>query len=75
MVDIYSVMCIKSAAPTHLDCRLLEFAPSYFDLSTFQEGETKRTLQRVINKKAGKYAQRPDGNGADTRDKKKRRKE
>ncbi|KAG5730309.1 Pre-mRNA-splicing factor ATP-dependent RNA helicase PRP16 [Termitomyces sp. T112] len=54
---------------------LLEYASSYFDLSTFPDGETKRTLQRVINKRAGKYAQRPDGNGADTRDKKKRRKE
>ncbi|KAG6860462.1 DEAH-box ATP-dependent RNA helicase prp43 [Termitomyces sp. Mi166 len=54
---------------------LLEYAPSYFDLSTFQDGETKRALQRVVNKRAGKSAQRPEGNGTDTRDKKKRRKE
>ncbi|KAF7416226.1 DEAH-box ATP-dependent RNA helicase prp43 [Pleurotus ostreatus] len=33
---------------------LLEFAPSYFDLSTFQDGETKRALQKVMNKKMGK---------------------
>ncbi|KAL4061704.1 P-loop containing nucleoside triphosphate hydrolase protein [Scleroderma yunnanense] len=33
---------------------LLEYAPSYFDVTTFQDGETKRALQRVINKKAGK---------------------
>lgn len=35
-------------------CRLLEFAPSYFDLASFKDGETKRTLQGVINKQAGK---------------------
>ncbi|KAH7886626.1 P-loop containing nucleoside triphosphate hydrolase protein [Phlebopus sp. FC_14] len=33
---------------------LLEYAPVYFDLSTFKDGETKRTLQRVANKRAGK---------------------
>ncbi|KAK0435476.1 P-loop containing nucleoside triphosphate hydrolase protein, partial [Desarmillaria tabescens] len=33
---------------------LLEFATNYFDLSTFTDGETKRALQRVVNKKAGK---------------------
>ena len=32
------------------DCsRLLELAPSYFDISTFPEGETKWALQRVAN--------------------------
>ncbi|KAG5220174.1 pre-mRNA-splicing factor ATP-dependent RNA helicase [Salix suchowensis] len=35
---------------------LLEFAPSYFDLSSFPDGETKRTLQKVMNKKLGKSA-------------------
>ncbi|KAJ7302671.1 P-loop containing nucleoside triphosphate hydrolase protein [Mycena albidolilacea] len=33
---------------------LLEYAPTYFDLSSFLDGETKRALQRVVNKKAGK---------------------
>ncbi|TFK51412.1 P-loop containing nucleoside triphosphate hydrolase protein [Heliocybe sulcata] len=33
---------------------LLEFAPQYFDLQTLPEGETKRALQRVLNKKMGK---------------------
>ncbi|TFK79631.1 P-loop containing nucleoside triphosphate hydrolase protein [Polyporus arcularius HHB13444] len=31
---------------------LLEYAPNYFDLSTFPEGETKRALQRVLKKRA-----------------------
>ncbi|KAF7304792.1 p-loop containing nucleoside triphosphate hydrolase protein [Mycena kentingensis (nom. inval.)] len=33
---------------------LLEFAPTYFDLASFADGETKRALQRVVNKRAGK---------------------
>jgi len=33
---------------------LLEFAPVYFDVASFQDGETKRALQRVIAKKTGK---------------------
>ena len=33
--------------------RLLEFAFNYFDLKTFPDGETKRALQRVINKRSG----------------------
>ncbi|KAK7027339.1 DEAH-box ATP-dependent RNA helicase prp43 [Paramarasmius palmivorus] len=32
---------------------LLELAPSYFDLSSFPEGETKRALQRFKNKRSG----------------------
>ncbi|KAK0447459.1 P-loop containing nucleoside triphosphate hydrolase protein [Desarmillaria tabescens] len=39
---------------------LLEFATNYFDLSTFSDGETKRALQRVVNKKAGKVGKRSD---------------
>jgi pre-mRNA-splicing factor ATP-dependent RNA helicase DHX15/PRP43 len=35
-------------------CRLLENAPLYFDLRTFPDGETKRALLRVQNKKAAK---------------------
>lgn len=29
---------------------LMEMAPAYFDLSTFADGETKRALQRALNK-------------------------
>ncbi|EJF57706.1 P-loop containing nucleoside triphosphate hydrolase protein [Dichomitus squalens LYAD-421 SS1] len=39
---------------------LLEYAPNYFDLSTFPEGETKRALQRVLKKRSLKAV---DGNG------------
>ncbi|EPQ53153.1 P-loop containing nucleoside triphosphate hydrolase protein [Gloeophyllum trabeum ATCC 11539] len=46
---------------------LLEFAPQYFDLSTFPDGETKRALQRVLNKKQGKAAGRVDGTNSDKR--------
>ncbi|KDQ22740.1 hypothetical protein PLEOSDRAFT_1050814 [Pleurotus ostreatus PC15] len=48
---------------------LLEFAPSYFDLSTFQDGETKRALQKVMNKKLGKSA----GGAVDSRPAKKQK--
>ncbi|KAF8552315.1 P-loop containing nucleoside triphosphate hydrolase protein [Imleria badia] len=33
---------------------LLEFAPAYFDLSTFPDGEARRALMRVTQKKKGK---------------------
>ncbi|KAI6144401.1 P-loop containing nucleoside triphosphate hydrolase protein [Pisolithus tinctorius] len=33
---------------------LLENAPFYYDVESFPEGETKRALQRVVNKRAGK---------------------
>ncbi|KAF5338261.1 hypothetical protein D9758_012853 [Tetrapyrgos nigripes] len=33
---------------------LLELAPIYFDLKAFPNGETKRALQRLANKRAGK---------------------
>ncbi|KAJ7109278.1 P-loop containing nucleoside triphosphate hydrolase protein [Mycena epipterygia] len=52
---------------------LLDYATTYFDLSTFPDGETKRALQRVVNKKAGKATSRADGT-ADTRETKKRKK-
>ncbi|KAJ6596796.1 P-loop containing nucleoside triphosphate hydrolase protein [Mycena vulgaris] len=51
---------------------LLEYAITYFDLSSFPDGETKRALMRVVNKKAGK-ANRVEGT-ADTRETKKRKK-
>lgn len=34
--------------------RLIEFAPLYYDLKTFPDGETKRALLKVQNKKLGK---------------------
>ncbi|KAF8582410.1 P-loop containing nucleoside triphosphate hydrolase protein [Ramaria rubella] len=52
---------------------LLEFATNYFDVNSFSEGETKRALQRVVNKLAGKAPGRLDG-GDDRREKKKRKK-
>ncbi|KAF9050822.1 P-loop containing nucleoside triphosphate hydrolase protein [Hymenopellis radicata] len=42
---------------------LLEFAANYFDLKTFTDGETRRALLRVQNKRAGKGAYK----GRDTR--------
>jgi len=51
---------------------LVEFATNYFDLGSFTDGETKRALQRVVNKKAGKAMGRVDG--GDTRETKKQKK-
>jgi len=31
---------------------LLELAPSYFDIGSFPDGETKRALLRLLNKKS-----------------------
>ncbi|KIM87769.1 hypothetical protein PILCRDRAFT_814484 [Piloderma croceum F 1598] len=54
---------------------LLEFATNYFDLASFQDGETKRALQRVANKRAGKAPGRLEGsNGDGDRAAKKRKK-
>lgn len=39
------------------DSRLLENAPVYFDVKSFPDGETKRALQRILNKRAGKTRQ------------------
>ncbi|GBE85694.1 hypothetical protein SCP_0802160 [Sparassis crispa] len=33
---------------------LLEYATNYYDLSTLPDGETKRALQRVVNKRSRK---------------------
>ncbi|KZT38667.1 pre-mRNA-splicing factor ATP-dependent RNA helicase DHX15/PRP43 [Sistotremastrum suecicum HHB10207 ss-3] len=52
---------------------LLEYAPAYFDLSTFTDGETKQALQRVIIKRAGKSVIQT-GSKVGRREKKKRRK-
>ena len=53
------VSSVSSPVPIlSLRHRLLEYAKSYFDLSTFQDGETKRALQRLVNKWAGNAAGR-----------------
>lgn len=55
--------------------RLIEYATNYFDLASFAEGETKRALQRVVNKKAGKAPGRVGAGNGDTRETKKRKKD
>jgi hypothetical protein len=40
--------------------RLFEFAPSYFDISGFPDGETKRALQRFVVYKSRRM---PEANG------------
>lgn len=47
-------MCHASGYSCSHFCRLLEYAPSYYDLSTFTDGETKRALVRVQNKRSRK---------------------
>ncbi|KIJ19482.1 hypothetical protein PAXINDRAFT_166638 [Paxillus involutus ATCC 200175] len=42
---------------------LLEYAPVYFDVSTFTDGETKRALQRIQNKKSGKSGRVEEAEG------------
>jgi hypothetical protein len=41
--------------------RLLEFAPVYFDVNGFPDGDTKRALMRVLHKSTAKG--RADDNG------------
>ena len=55
--------------------RLLDYAKNYFDVASFQDGETKQALQHLINKRAGKASGRLEGNNGDSgRDTKKRKK-
>jgi len=51
---------------------LLEYAPFYFDLKTFPDGETKRALQRVQAKRNGSRKGTPN---TDTREPKRRKKQ
>ncbi|KIK54777.1 hypothetical protein GYMLUDRAFT_87933 [Collybiopsis luxurians FD-317 M1] len=46
---------------------LLEFAPAYFDLSTFPDDETKRALQRVAKKHRNSTSTRNESNKSDMR--------
>ena len=51
---------VRASSLPHLErtltvvLRLLELSANYFDLKEFKDGETKRALQRVANKRAGK---------------------
>jgi hypothetical protein len=67
-IHLISLICLAFVG------RLIEYATNYFDLSSFPDGETKRALQRVVNKKAGKAPGRVDGGNGDSRDAKKRKK-
>jgi len=49
---------------------LLEYAPTYFDVKSFPDGETKRALQRVIQKRQGRAL-----SGAENGREKKRRRQ
>ncbi|KAK1228475.1 DEAH-box ATP-dependent RNA helicase prp43 [Marasmius sp. AFHP31] len=59
---------------TNTDIRvdwLLELAPNYYDLSSFNDGETKRALQRILKKRDGKAGGASNGEPALKRQKKK----
>ena len=66
----YALAALGEAFVTNAPSRLIEYARSYFDLSTFPDGETKRALQRVINKRAGKSSARFDDGKDDRKTKK-----
>jgi pre-mRNA-splicing factor ATP-dependent RNA helicase DHX15/PRP43 len=56
--------------------RLLEFAPKYFDVDSFPDGETKRALVRIVNKKTGKTeSRRPKAPNGESRPVKRQRKQ
>ena len=38
--------------------RLLEYAPMYFDLKNWPDGDTKRALLKIANKREGKFGAR-----------------
>ncbi len=58
----YVPSCLPSCGTSLITmCRLLELAPSYFDLSSFPDGETKRRLQSVMNEV--QQSRRSDANG------------
>jgi hypothetical protein len=50
--------------------RLLEYAPSYYNVKEFPDGETKSALIRILNKKLGR---RLTTNAEDQRPKKKKK--
>ena len=61
---VYQDVCSCS-----IDLRLLEYAPLYYDMSSYPDGETKKVFQRIQMKQRGKSA-----GGADGQPKKKKRK-
>jgi pre-mRNA-splicing factor ATP-dependent RNA helicase DHX15/PRP43 len=54
---------------------LLDYAANYFDLASFPDGETKRALQRVVNKKQRKTAPRVDAENGPAAKKRKKNKQ
>ena len=61
---------IKKLSGFLLFNRLSEYAPTYFDLSSFPDGEMKRALERANKKSKGKMAQL-DGSDKKTNPRKK----
>ena len=57
----YAFTALRETFVTNVFSRLLDYAGNYFDLSTFPDGETKRALQRIVNKRSGKFSARIDG--------------
>lgn len=53
---------------------LLDFAPQYYNLASFQDGETKTALLRVIQKREGKREGKGSSSAAASADGKKRKK-
>jgi pre-mRNA-splicing factor ATP-dependent RNA helicase DHX15/PRP43 len=70
VIRLYACLCF----------RLLEFSGNYFEIPSFPEGETKRALQRVVNKLSGKATGKgikrlsTGGDEADDKREKKKRK-
>ena len=56
----YALTALRGPFVTNTSSRLLEYASNYFELSAFPSGETKRALQHVIDKRAGKPSERID---------------
>ena len=46
---------------------MLKYAPTYFDLSSFTDGETKRALQRVLKKRSFKAVDTGSGSASNGR--------
>jgi len=54
---------------------LLEYAPEYFDVSTFPDGAAKRALQRIAGKRTGKINEVGAPGGTNLNIKKKKRRQ
>jgi hypothetical protein len=65
------MMSCSSFIITDHSSRLLDLAPSYYDMKDFPAGETKNALMRVFNKR---YGRQMESNAGDDGHKKKKRK-